>query len=425
VEGYISRQFNKYINAKGGIDFVYSVLDHYNNSKLPDRTDDRIYRPYQGSLYAQSKVEIGGLIMNAGLRFDLYNPNDTVYVDLFDPLVGEKRETRIYTQLSPRLGISHPIDERTVLHFSYGHFFQRPNYNDYGEGNSFVSGSLNTFIVDGTLVPWNLGNRSLAPRKTISYEVGVERNFWDFFVLDATGYYKDIRNTIRTITIESPNGIYRTNGNGNYADQRGVELSLRKVPSSYGWGSIWGYANFATRLGILGRSGDPVVISPGGVRYATSGDFIVHNNPRFKAGLYYETPASWGGTLGAILRELSVSIDYQASFPNDNLRQDIFVFEGAKYTRPVDQNMDLRARKEVRLPGNVRLSPYLEVRNVFNHQWLFLSAFERAALDEQRRFIDSGFDYLPDVDASGRPNLDIAKFRNLPRQFIFGVTVEL
>ncbi|NNL48374.1 MAG: outer membrane beta-barrel protein, partial [Acidimicrobiia bacterium] len=281
-DGYVSSQVTKQFHVKAGGDFVYSVLDHFNNSKLPDRTDERTYKPYQGALYAQGKVETRGLIVNAGLRFDLYNPNDTVYVDLFDPLNGEKRTTKLYTQLSPRLGISHPIDNRTVLHFSYGHFFQRPNYNDYGEGNSFVQGSLNTFIIDGSQVPWNLGNRNLRPRKTISYEVGIERNFWDFFVLDVTGYYKDIRNTVRTISIETPNGVYKTNGNGDYADQRGLEVSLRKVPSSYKWGSIWGYANFSTRIGILGRSGDPVVISPDGVRFATSGDFILHNNPRFK-----------------------------------------------------------------------------------------------------------------------------------------------
>ena len=67
----------------------------------------------------------------------------------------------------------------------------------------------------------------------VSYEVGLERSFFDAIVLDLTGYYKDIRNTIRTITIETPNGIYRTNGNGDYADVRGVELSDADFAATY------------------------------------------------------------------------------------------------------------------------------------------------------------------------------------------------
>ncbi len=425
LDGFISSQVNKFIHLQSGLEYSLYRLDHFNKSKLPDRTDDRLYKPYQGAAYAQSKIEVGGLIMNAGLRFDFYNPNDTVYVDLFDPLAGGVEKTKLYTQLSPRLGISHPIDERTVLHFSYGHFFQRPPYNDYGEGNDNVYGSLNTFIVDGTNVPWVLGNRNLKPQKTIAFEVGLERNFWDVFVLDMTGYYKDYRNTIRTIFIESPQGTYRTTGNGNYADERGVELSIRKVPSNYRWGSIWGYANFTTRLGIAGRSGDPSVITPKGVRFDPSGDFILHNNPRVKAGFFYQTPQEWDGVIGALLRDLSLSVDYVAVFANDQLRSDFFVVDGKKYTRPVDQNLNLRARREISVPGGVRISPYVDIDNVLNQKWIFLQAFERASREDQRKFVESGFDYLPTVDASGKPILEFAKFRNLPRQVIFGVTVEL
>jgi hypothetical protein len=50
----------------------------------------------------------------------------------------------------------------------------------------------------------------------------------------------------------------------------------------------------------------------------------------------------------------------------------------------------------------------------------------RACLDEdQRRFVESNFKDLPTHDANGRPILDIAKYRNLPRQVTFGVTLEL
>jgi outer membrane receptor protein involved in Fe transport len=428
AEGYISSQLNKFWQVKAGADFSYYVLDHYNESKFPTRTDDRTYRPYQGALYGQNKFEFGGLIVNAGLRFDFYNANDTLYTDLFQPLneEAEKEETSLYAQLSPRLGVSHPIDENTVLHFSYGHFFQRPAFNDYGEGNDEVLGSLNTFLIEETGLPWVLANRDLRPRKTVAYEVGIERNFWDFFVIDVTGYYKDIRNTIRTITIETPEGVYKTNGNGDYADVRGLELSLRKVPSDYRWGTIAGYFNASLQQGIFGRSGAPVVITPNGVRYAPSGDFIEHRNPYLKAGLFYQTPA-WEGLLGALAGGWGISVDHLAVLPNEELRSDFFLFDGQKYLRSVDQSTDLRARKTFTANVSGRtasISPYVEVHNLFNDRWVFLGAFERASQADQRAFVESDFEDLPEVDAGGVPILDVAKFRNLPRSVLFGVTLE-
>lgn len=431
-EGDISSQFNKYLAAKAGAEFSYYVLDHYNEAKLPTRRDDRTYTPYQGAAYAQGKAEYGNLIVNAGLRLDFYNANDTLYASPFDPFGedAEREKTKLYAQLSPRIGVAHPIDDRTVLHFSYGHFFQRPPFNDYGEGG-FAGGSLNTFIIEETGLPWVLSNRNLRPQKTIAFEVGIERNFWDFFILDVTGYYKDIRNTIRTITVQtSDGGSYITNGNADYADVRGVELSLRKVPSTYDWGTISGYANFTTQFGIFGRSGDPIAIEPNpnapdGIRYryGPSGDFIEHNNPRLKLGLYYQTPTRWEGALAA-LGGISLSLDYRASFPNDQLRQDFFLFEDVKYLRPVDQVTDLRLRKEIALPRQLgRLSPYLEVQNLFNDRWIFFPAIEGASQEDQRAFVESGFETLPSRTAEGIPIIGVAHYRNLPRSVIFGITL--
>lgn len=425
LTGFLGSTINKYWYLKSGVDVSYYNLDHFNQAKAPDRRDDRTYNPYQGALYLQNKLEFGGLIMNAGLRFDFYNPNDFVYTNLFDPLNSGKKKTRVFTQLSPRLGISHPIDERTVLHFSYGHFFQRSSFGDYGEGNDSggQQGSLTTFIIDGSNFPWVLGNREVRPLKTIAYEVGLERNFADQFVVDVTGYYKDIRNTIRTTTIESPNGIYTTNGNGNYADVRGVELSLRKLPSVGKLGALWGYVNFTTQIGIYGSSGDPDVIrGDGTVRYPSSGDVIAHNNPRLKAGISYQTPG--GSSLAAaIVGNITMSINYEAGFPNDKIRSDYFLYDGKRYLRPADKNAAFRLKKEINLPAvGLRIDPYVEVQNLFNDQWLNLQTFENASFDDQAKFAKSGFDHVPNFDMTGAPILAAAKYRNLPRSVMFGAT---
>lgn len=433
LEGEFSSQVNKYWHVQSGLDFSYYTLDHFNQSKYPSlNTDDRTYRPYQGAAYVQNKFEFLGFVMNAGLRLDFYDPNDTVYADVFDPFGGPAEDTKLYYQLSPRLGVSHPIDERTVLHFSYGHFFQRPSFGDYGEGNSFVSGSLTTFVFDDVNSPLLLGNRLLRPRKVVAFEVGIERNLLDFFVIDLTGYYKDIRNTIRTVEVDpgASRPVYRTNANGDYGDNKGVEFSLRKVPSSYAWGSIWGYANFATQRGVVGASGAPRVVrqAPDGDTeyvYGGSGDVIQYKNPVLKFGVYYQTPSDWEGLAGLVLRDVSVAADYRASFPNENLRSDFFLFEGEKHLRPVDQVTDLRLRKEIELAGGVRLSPYVEVSNLLNDQWVFLPVVERASPEDQRRFVESEFGDVPDFDNDGRPILDVAKYRNLPRSVLFGITLEM
>ena len=428
LEGDLSSQLNQYVAVKTGLEGSLFTLDHYNLAKYPDRVDDRTYRPYQGAAFVQGKVEYGGLIVNAGLRFDAYNANDTLYTSLFAPLeAGSGRErTRLYSQLSPRLGISHPIDSQTVLHFSYGHFFQRPAFNDYGEGNDFVGGSLNTFVVQDSGLPWVLANRNLRPQQTVAFEVGIERNFWDFFVLDVTGYYKDIRNTIRTVEIRTlSGGSYFTNGNGDYADERGVELSLRKVPSTYGWGTVSGYTSFTTGLGIFGRSGAPSTITPTGTRGDASGDFIEYSNPQVKLGLYYQTPTRWTGLLGALAGGTSLSLDYRADIPNEQLRQDFFLYEGAKYVRPWDQAVDLRLRREIGLPrGAGRVSPYVEVQNLFNQRWIYFQGVEAASTEDQRLFVESGFADLPAADSAGNPMLDVGLFRNLPRSVVFGATFE-
>lgn len=430
LTGYYSSQFSNSFQLKAGGEFTYYHLDHYNQAKVPLRTDARVYTPYQGAGYVQAKLEFSGFIMNAGVRLDVYNPNDVVYTDLFDPLDGPKEKTKLFTQVSPRLGISHPIDEYTVLHFSYGHFFQRTPFFDYGEsGHDYdTRGSLTTLVVDGTTDPVVLGNRNVKPEKTVSYELGIERNFLDDFVFGATAYYKDIRNTLRFVTILGPTLRYATIGNGNYADVRGLELSLRKRSSRATWGTTSGYVNFTTQITISGASGDPTTITPdGAIPNSGAGDVLYHQDPRLKAGLFYETPVHWD-LLGGIFEGISISVDYQAVLANDMKQDDYFFYGAKKYLRPADQNTNLRVRKELTIAHNLfRVGIYMEVRNLFNDRWLNLDRqgpFYRAAPADQKVFAESGLKTLPAEDASGTPILELSMYRNLPRMFIVGFTME-
>jgi outer membrane receptor protein involved in Fe transport len=239
-----------------------------------------------------------------------------------------------------------------------------------------------------------------------------------------TGYYKDIRNTIRTVTIISPYGVYKTNGNADYGDVRGVEISLRKQASRFTWGSIWGYANFTTQIGISGSSGAPSSISPTRTLYPASGDVVLHSPARLKAGLYYETPSETG-FLGGILDRISLTMDYQLILPNKDDLSNIITYNGATYHAPAFQNLNAKIRKDFSVGDQFRFGVYAEFRNLTNFKMLNLSLFQTATEADVAKMIDSDFKFTPSVDQNGVPYLDMAKYQNLPRSVIFGLTMEL
>lgn len=434
--GDFTSQLSQNMQLKFGIDFNYYILDRYQEAKAYTIIEDQTYNPYEGAFYAQTKLEFEGLIMNLGLRYDFYNSNDKIFLNPFDPFgfyeasltgntpVSETSPTKTYSQFSPRIGISHPISENTVLHFSYGHFFQRANFGDYGEGQE-VNGILNTYIVDpasGQPVAYNLGNRNLEPRKTVQYELGIEHNI-NGLVADITAYYKDITKTVRTITVITKSGNrYLSSGNGDYGDAKGVEISLRK-PLTKIWG---GYLNYTWSTGIFGRSGDPTILVPPNSDIQVTqpidiGDFIQYDRPRLKFGFTLATPSDFSPLFG-IFSNMQFSLDYQIYYPHDKIASDVFSEAGQQYIKNSDKNADIRIRKEIDF-GSIHPAFFIEIRNAFNNKWVNLDIVKSASPEDRVKFINSGFTNFPETKQNGAPFPDVLKYRNLPRQVTFGVSV--
>jgi outer membrane receptor protein involved in Fe transport len=438
-------QFSKNWQFKAGGDFTYYNLARFQEAKAFTAIEDQTYNPFEGNVYAQSKLEFEGLIINLGVRYDFYNPNDKKYLDIYDPFdiytsAQEGREpnpltveTKTFGQLSPRLGISHPISENNVLHFSYCHFFQRAAFGNYGEGTGgdaegqSVSGILNTYIANPNEefpAPYNLGNRDLKPRKTVAYELGIEHNIGGI-VTDVTAYYKDITNTIRSITvITKSGGRYLTTGNGDYGDAKGVEVSIRKPLRGF-WG---GYLNYSWSTGIAGRSGDPDVLAPPEsdiqvTRVQDIGDFILYDPSRLKFGLTLLTPKDFSFLWG-VLGNLQIALDYQIYFPHERLASHVFSESGSQYIRSADKIADLRVRKEFDL-GFIRPAFFIEVRNLFNYTWTNLDAVKSSSPEDRVKFINSGFSDYPETKTNNAPFPDIIKYRNLPRTITFGLAIQL
>lgn len=445
--GDLTSQLSSSWEFKSGFDLTYYMLDRYQEGKAYQIVEDHIYEPYEGNIYFQSKLEFEGLIVNAGLRYDFYNPNDYVYLNPYDPFgeieaiksnsipEPEIKKTSFSGQFSPRLGISHPISENTVLHFSYGHFFQRAAFGNYGEGTGGdapqqdVTGILNSYYVsstDGTTIPYNLGNRELKPRKTVAYELGIEHNIAGI-VADVTAFYKDITNNIRTVRVFMSDGSsYLTTGNSDYADAKGVEISLRKPLSGY-WG---GYLNYSWSTGIAGRSGDPDVIAGpnSGVQTRLDnsiGDDIQYDPPRLKFGLVFAIPNDFDWMSG-ILSNIQFSLDYQIYYPHEQIVWDNFAQGGKAFIRPPDKNADLRIRKEIDLFGFNTIF-FVEARNIFNDKWINLQLLNTSTSNQNEivEFINSRFSEFPYKKPDGGPFPDMIRYRNLPRNITFGFALSL
>ncbi len=420
----------------GGGDFTYYILDRFQEAKAYTAIEKKVYHPYEGNIYIQTKLEFEGLILNAGLRYDFYNPNDKKYLDPFDPfgtIYATENDTTpnpltqptsSFSQLSPRLGISHPISVNTVLHFSYGHFFQRAVFGNYGEG-LYVTGILNTYATVpefGYPGPYNLGNRELRPRKTVAYEIGIEHNFGGL-VADVTAYYKDITQTVRSITVFTRDGgRYLTSGNGDYGDSKGIEISLRKPLSNY-WG---GYFSYTLTSGINGFSGDPDVIYPpeSGIPARNPilvGDAIVYDRPILKFGLTLITPKSIS-FLSWLFSNIQFSLDLRIYYPNRNISSDVFAEAGKPYIREPDRLLNMRIRKEFDI-GIFKPAIFLEVRNLLDDRWENLDIVKSYPPEDRVKFINSRFESYPTVQTNGAPFPDVISYLNLPRQITFGISI--
>jgi len=241
-------QFDDYVlqpltvNGVPVVPFVASIPD-------PTSINRNLYnaQPIEFASYVQDKIEYKDVIINVGLRFDYFDSKGNVLVDPADPNINvplrlgldtlslAQRESYFYkkatpkSQLSPRFGVSYPISVNGVVHFSYGHFLQIPTFQYlYNLGEYKVPET-------GGTVTTPFGNPDLQPQRTIMYEIGFRQQFNDEFVVDATGFYRDIRDWI-TAGVPTPtsNGVlYSVYTNKDYSNVRGITLNVSKRFSNH------------------------------------------------------------------------------------------------------------------------------------------------------------------------------------------------
>ncbi|HCY78017.1 MAG TPA: TonB-dependent receptor [Ignavibacteriales bacterium] len=179
--------------------------------------------PRQFSVYLQDKMEFTSMIINAGLRYDYFNSRSLYSANTNAP-TQDLRMAEAKNTFSPRLGISFPITDEGIIHFSYGHFYQLPPFSYLYANPTFENNvAIPTF-----------GNANLNPEKTVTYEIGLQQQLTEELAFNVTAFFKDVRDllALQQIRVSSSSSYYKY-VNKDYGNIKGVTFSLtkRKLPS--------------------------------------------------------------------------------------------------------------------------------------------------------------------------------------------------
>ena len=192
--------------------------------------------PVFAAAYAQDKIEFNDLVVNIGLRYDYINTDNYTLVDLtrpelsIDPFSGEINPAGLvkvpgFSAISPRLGLSFPVTDRTVFHTQFGQFVQQSRLRDIYQGLYTTAANIR----GGFFISIPVGF-DVRPTRTTQYEIGFTQQVGDNASFDVTGFYKDIKDQVVYEQVNtaagSPLGAYYVFTNGDFATTKGVEVTF-------------------------------------------------------------------------------------------------------------------------------------------------------------------------------------------------------
>lgn len=335
---------------------LYSIFD-------PKRTypyiDNYSTQPFELAAYIQDKIELPYLIINLGLRFDYVNANVEFRENALDPNSVVKVKSR--SQISPRVGIAHPISENTKLHFSYGHFFQNPDFQFLFENKQY----------DVNVREPLFGQPNLDAQRTISYEVGIAHQFTDKIALNLTTYYRDITGLIGTRYyfpyVEGRYTGYTLYVNEDYANIKGLELSLDlRRDKHFSGGLTYTYS-------IAKGSASSETEQYPGTQESTQLYFLDFDRTHvFNASGTYTILEKEGPELfGAyIFENMDISVIARASSgtPYTPGGRDVGFVVRNSLRQPGLYNIDLMIGKEFKFASNLTLRVFAELLNITDHR---------------------------------------------------------
>lgn len=359
------------------------------------RSDFVNYNP-EFSAFFQDRWEYEGLVLNAGLRFDMFTPGQQIEDnELVDPQTGELGE-RYKTQLSPRLGIAYPISDRDVLSFHYGWTFQTPSRN---------------FVFQNRATNSNVavrGNPNLEPETNIAYQAGVQHLFTKDLSGQFSVFFKDIFGLIavRQVRDEVSNLLVPVFVNQDYASARGFEASLTKRFSHKFSGEV--NYTYSQATGVASDPNQGLQFANGNLLYLPISELPLDWDQRhtLSMSLVIREPSSWGMSF---LWTYGSGFPYTPTFRNDR-KPDPTLTNSLRL--PSTSTLSIVADKFFNI-WDQRVTFFLDARNILDAQNLnqiSFSSFPNPYVDQVGSDYDiyytetgrAGGAYLRDTNGDGQ-----------------------
>jgi len=366
-------QINKFNQIRAGAEYrgyeiTWDEKQFFNSSPYGEKYDQT---PIYASIYAQDKLELKDFIINAGIRWDYFHSEVDYYPNIYDTTTTTAK-SKSKSQISPRLGVSHPISENSVIRFNYGYFFQVPNY-------IYMYTNLDANLSSGLPL---VGNPDLEAEKTIAYELGLNHMINQDVRLDVTVYYKDIENLIATrVAVDPDNAGSITSPvtqfvNEDYGSVKGVDITLEKVARGNLFGSLVYSYMIAKGNSSSAYDGYYSYIANTTDTVLPVNEYPLSFDQRHSAhmNVNYRTPRGWQGSLfGIPLPDawgLSVDAHYGSGLPytlTDDNGIRLGALNGARM--PATYSVDMRFNKDIYFSRkNTFFSFFIEVTNLFDRR---------------------------------------------------------
>ncbi|MEN8193774.1 MAG: TonB-dependent receptor [Bacteroidota bacterium] len=371
VKGNFESQFTKNHLLRTGFDFKHHEINRHRIG-MPPRSNLEYftYKPIEAAFYIQDKIEYDFMILKLGLRMDYFDPQASAYPDPSNILeiydnngtaeyrAVDKIPVEPHIQISPRIGLAHPISDKTSIYFAYGHFFQIPRFYDL-----YRDHELSDILVNDALV----GNPSIKPEKTVSFEVGLQHELTEDWGLNLTAYTKDISNLISS-QYYFVGRDYTTFTNADFGTVRGIDLTLDKHFSNF-----YNFRLTYSLMSAMGNQSDPTE----GYTYRED---QAHLRPNRNYPLDFDQthklvsfftvrlPKDYGGPIFELLTfntVFTVGSGLPYTPTSREADESNIVPEPNSGRRPWTYNLDFRMSKEIPM-GIINLTLYMNAENVLD-----------------------------------------------------------
>ena len=263
--------------------------------------------------------------------------------------------------VSPRLGISHPISEKSVVHFAYNYQRQLPQMQYI-----FTTGRPQDLLVNPSLNVI-VGNPELEAQTTVTYEAGLSQQLSENYVLDITTYYKNIYNYVSTIEDTLEGFTYNQYASEDYGSARGIDINLQKMYSNFFSGSASYSLTWANGNHSETNTGNTESLREFPLNWDIRNSFNLNVTFKIPKDEEFIIPFT---EVAVPFDDFSANFGYNLSSgrPYTAIDENDIVQETNDEMMPGSQTASLKIKKNFSFGESKRLSVYMNIDNLFNHR---------------------------------------------------------